>query len=225
MGRERKVTVILGAPGMGKTALVKRVVAAYQRQHGAKSVRALDPSGALPGLGEWPGRRNTTAWIEELTAEGEGPGAGGWGPGLLVLDDADRYLLPMSLDAWRDVWLANRHLGLDVIVTGHRAPALPKDLLGAASEFWLFAQEEVRALDYLASIPTLRGAFKGIASPLPAVKGLALRVVPATRSVQLMRIWPGAGVDAPPAAVEAVADDEAEERGEVALEEDEDEDE
>lgn len=190
-GRERKVVVVLGAPGMGKSALCKRLITAYQREHGAQSVRALDPSGTFPGIGEWPGRRNTTAWIEELTAEGEGPKAGGWGPGLLVLDDADRYLLAQSFDAWRDVWLANRHLGLDVVVTGHRAPALPKDLLGAASELWLFAQEEPRALEYLAKLPSLRGTFQANPdAPLPTEKGEALRVVPRARSIQRVRIWP-----------------------------------
>lgn len=193
-GRERKVVVVLGAPGMGKSALCKRLIAAYQRQHGADSVRALDPSHTFPGLGEWPGRRNVVDWIEQLTAEGEGPRGGGWGPGMLVLDDADRYLLPQSYDAWRDVWLANRHLGLDVVVTGHRAPALPKDLLGSASELWLFAMEEPRALEYLAKIPTLASTFKQNRAPLPKEKGEALRVIPSAHSLQRVRIWPKAPV-------------------------------
>lgn len=184
MSRERKVIVVLGAPGMGKSALAKQLVDAYDGE-----VRVLDPSGTFPELGEWCGRRNVNAWIEELTGDGEGPKGGGWGPGLLVLDDADRYLLSTSFDSFRDVWLANRHLGLDVIVTAHRAPAVPKDLLGSATELWLFAQEEPRALEYLAKIPTLRPCFDELADPLPTVPGLALRVVPRARTVELIRVF------------------------------------
>lgn len=188
-GRERKVIVALGAPGMGKSAWARQLVTRYQGAHGDDSVRVLDPSGTFDELGEWPGRKRVNEWISELTADGEGPKAGGWGPGLLVLDDADRYLLPMSFDAFRDVWLANRHLGLDVIVTAHRAPSVPKDLLGAASELWLFAQEEPRALEYLARIPALRATFDELADPLPVVPGHALRVVPRRREVTLVDVF------------------------------------
>lgn len=187
--RERKVVTVLGAPGMGKSALAKQLVERYQLAHGEDAVRVLDPSGTFPELGEWPGRRQVNAWIEELTADGEGPKGGGWGPGLLVLDDADRYLLPTSFDSFRDVWLANRHLGLDVVVTAHRAPAVPKDLLGSSSELWLFAQEEPRALEYLAKIPALRATFDELADPLPVEPGFALRVVPRRREVQLVDVF------------------------------------
>jgi len=188
-GRERKVVTVLGAPGMGKSALARQLVERYQLAHGEDSVRVLDPSGTFPELGEWPGRRQVNAWVEELTAEGEGPKGGGWGPGLLVLDDADRYLLPTSFDAFRDVWLANRHLGLDVVVTAHRAPAVPKDLLGSSTELWLFAQEEPRALEYLAKIPALRASFDELTDPLPVEPGFALRVVPRRREVQLVDVF------------------------------------
>lgn len=186
--RERKVVVALGSPGMGKSALASKLINSYRATFGPESVRMLDPSGTFDD-GEWPGRKGVDAWINELTADGEGPKGGGWGPGLLVLDDADRYLLPQSFDSFRDVWLANRHLGLDVIVTAHRAPAVPKDLLGSATELWLFAQEEPRALEYLAKIPALRATFDELADPLPTEPGLALRVVPRFRTVQLVNVF------------------------------------
>lgn len=170
---------------MGKTALAKKLLAAYP---GDK--RILDPSGNFTEEEghEWPGRRNVNEWIDELTAEGGGPAKGGWGPGLLVLDDADRYLTATAADSFRDVWLANRHLGLDVIVTAHRPQGVPKDLLGSTEELWLFAQEEPRALDYLASIPALRFlATEG--AELPTEPGYALRVKLRARAVELVDVF------------------------------------
>lgn len=182
--RERRVMVALGAQGVGKTALARKLVDSYD----AGPVRILDPSGNWGERGEWPGRRETDAWIDELTAEGGGPGKGGWGPGLLVLDDADRYLLAQSHDSFRDVWLANRHLGLDVLVTAHRAPSIPKDLLGAADELWLFRQAEVRALDYLSKIPALEFLLEE-GYELPREKGLALRVMVHEHTGELVKIF------------------------------------
>ena len=203
MTRPRKVVVALGGPSMGKTSLARRIVMTYQQAHGDESVRVLDPSGAFPELGEWPLRSprgrceecdtrhsRTGGWIAELTAHGDGPAGGGWGPGLLVLDDADRYLTPSSLDDWRDLWLANRHLGLDVVVTAHRPQGIPKELLGAASELWLFGQDEPLALDYLRTIrPVARALEAGHLSDLPASPGEAVRVLPREGRAELVRLF------------------------------------
>jgi hypothetical protein len=187
--RERRVVTVLGTVGMGKSALAKKLVANYQDAHGPDSVRVLDPSYSFGDLGEWPGRRGVDEWINEVTGDGEGPRNGGWS-GLLVLDDADRYLFAHSYDSFRDVWLANRHLGLDVIVTAHRPQGVPKELLSSSSELWLFAQEEANALDYLARLPSVGARFKELGpDALPTEKGLALRVVPRARSADLVRVF------------------------------------
>lgn len=185
MGRERKIIVALGAPGMGKSALARELLKRYR---GEKHI--LDPSYSFPEFGGvWPGRKGVTDWIDKLTGYGEGPRKGGR-TGLLVLDDCDRYLTSASFDNWRDVWLANRHLGLDVVATAHRPSMVPKDLLGSATELWLFAQEEPRALAYLAEIKALKptlGPRKEL--PLPTEPGEALRVVPRSGVVQRVRLW------------------------------------
>lgn len=170
--------------GMGKSALARELLKRYP---GPKKV--LDPSHSFPEFdGEWPGRRNVNDWLTKVTGDGEGPRKGGF-RGLLVLDDCDRYLTSASFDEWRDVWLANRHLGLDVVATAHRPSMVPKDLLGSADELWLFAQEEPLALAYLAKLPSLRPTFANNKTPLPNVKGEALRVVPSKLLVQRVRIF------------------------------------
>lgn len=188
MARERKIVSVFGAPGMGKSALAKSWLTAYQQVNGPDSVRALDPSRTLGDVGEWPGRAVLRDWFDELTGHGEGPAGGGWGPGMLVLDDADRWLRPWIQDEVVDLWLANRHLGLDIVVTAHRPQAVPKDMIGSSSELWLFAMEEPRALDYFARIPTLRALLTGEVE-LPTEPGYALRVVPRSRSVQLVDVF------------------------------------
>lgn len=178
---------------MGKSALLRLLVNHYPPSAG--SVLILDVSNTFEDLEservsvENPGRRNIQSWIDDVTGEGEGPRNGGFGPGLLVLDDADRYLSYSSFDGFRDVWLANRHLGLDVAVSAHRPQGVPKELLGATSELWLFAQEEAGAIEYLARMPTLRATFRDHDAPLPTEAGVALRVVPAQRSIQTVRIF------------------------------------
>lgn len=200
--RERRIIVALGAPGKGKTALAKMVIADYRRRHGERSVHIIDPSYSFDGEGVWPGRNKVpkqradgkTIWvsaidahIDTLTAGGRGPRFGGWS-GLLVLDDADRYLTAGGNEYWRDIWLANRHLGLDVLVTAHRAAAVPKDLLGSAYELWLFAMDEPNALKYLAKVPQLTALFDG-QHPLPSQKGQALRVVPSQGKLSYVTLF------------------------------------
>lgn len=188
-GRERKVVIALGTVGMGKSALVRKMIAPYQAQHGANSVRALDPSRTFEDLGisEWPGRKGVEPWIDAVTGDGEGPRNGGW-CGLLILDDADRYLQSHSRDAFNDVWTANRHLGLDVVITAHRPQGIPKEAISSASELWLFAQEEVNALDYLRQIPTIKASTQGV-DALPTEAGIALRVIPRARTAELVDVF------------------------------------
>ncbi len=191
MARERKVIAAFGAPGMGKTAWVKQLIDGYQAANGPGSVRALDPSRSLGELGEWPGRgAPLKAWLAEVTGNGDGPAGGGWGPGLLVLDDADRWLRPWIQEEVLDLWLANRHLGLDVAITAHRPQAVSKEMIGAASELWLFAQEESHALDYFRNVGTVRRALERDESfDLPTEPGFALRIVPRRDEILMVDVF------------------------------------
>lgn len=156
----------------------------------------LDPAGQWED-GEWPAGayrnpKSLNAWIDEVTNEGRGPPGPRVGEegALLVLDDADRYLPQWSAgNPWRDVWLANRHLRLDVIVTAHRPQGVPKDLLEACAELWLFALHEPLALDYLSRVPSLASIFRSGEHPLPTRPGQALRVVKASGDVQRVKLF------------------------------------
>lgn len=220
MPRQRRVVVGLGAPGVGKTgAMVVPYVRAYIEQYGIDSVIALDVSGdieaAIPELAEaceWPGVDGVGEWFRELTAEGEGPAGGGWGPGLLVMPDADSYLTPTVTGPLRDLWVRNRHLGLDVLLDGHRPQGLPKDLFLACSELWVFALDEPRAWAYLSHVrglgPIVRHHLKMLEEtrpariaeleelarvrkypPIPSQPGEALRVFPREGRVEAVRLF------------------------------------
>lgn len=191
MARERKIVAAFGAPGMGKSALGRVLISGYIAQHGTGSVRALDPSRTFEDLGvsEWPGRSGVEDWLSELTGDGEGPGGGGWGPGLVVLDDADRWLRPWIQEEVVDLFIANRHLGLDLFITAHRPQAVSKDLVGGVSELWLFAQEEPHALEYFMRMQALKATLKSSDVELPTEPGYALRVVPRRREVSLVDVF------------------------------------
>ncbi len=194
--RQRKIVVILAAPGAGKTEGITRpLVTRYLQANGPDSVRILDPARNFADLGplvcQWPGRGLTDEWIDDLTACGEGPPAGGWGPGLLVLDDADRYLTAGNVRSWADLWMANRHLGLDVVASAHRPQGIPKEMIAAAQELWLGLQDEPHALDYLARIPQLAPLFADGAHALPTKPGHFLRVLVRERQMFDVDVFAG----------------------------------
>lgn len=187
--RERRLVTILGAPGMGKTSLVNRIVDRYPSAAG--SVRALDPAGQWD-WGEWPGHgRALKEWLMELKGEDEyGRRIQGadYHRGLLILDDCDRYLGASSFvkDGWRDLWLANRHYHMDIVATAHRPQGVPKDLIASSHELWLFAQEEALALEYLWKFPSLqRSGLKA----LPAKAGEAVRIRPRLQEAVTVKLF------------------------------------
>lgn len=191
MGRPRKIVTALGAQGVGKTTLVKHIATAYAAAFGRESIIALDPGGQFAEFnGVWPGRRGVREWIAELTANGDGPAKGGWGPGLLILDDADRYIDPHAYNDFRDVWIANRHLGLDVIVNGHRPQGVPKELLGCTHDLYLFQQEEPHAVEYLQKIPSLKLALANGNDLIPTEPFIALKVSRGQRETELVQVEP-----------------------------------
>lgn len=185
--RERRLTVICGRKGTGKTALVRQMVRRYPGR-----VRGLAPAPAPDWKwAEWPGSspealrewvRGVLGCDEEMRRIGKGH------TGLLVLDDASTYLGAMShpRDGFRELWNMNRHFGLDVVIVGHRPQTLPKDVFGNADEIWLFAQREARALEYLESI----GGLEDLSGhDLPSGPGEALRFRAETGEVSRVRIF------------------------------------
>ncbi len=112
--RDRTIQVLLGAPGMGKTALTRLMVAAWEKSFRVNHpayfkgnpgrrlpIFIADPNRGFPApYGEFPFGANESPklmfpWIQAITGNGEGPPVSqrvGMEGGLLVLDDADVYI-------------------------------------------------------------------------------------------------------------------------------------
>lgn len=130
--RERRVILILGSQGCGKTSVAK---ALYGRAMSRRErVHILDRNGNLGG--SWPANDDVDDWLaQRLAASGERR------PTFLVLDDADDYLehpLPKR-SPFKSLFLRNRHLQMDVIVTARRAQGLPGQLLSSVDYLYVFA--------------------------------------------------------------------------------------
>lgn len=177
--RSRRIVVILGTTDIGKTFLTRMMIADYLASQD-DDVVIVDPGRQFDEeervFPEWAGKKNLPAWIDDLTAGGQGPADGGF-QGLLVLDDADRYIGVRTADEWVDLFFANRHLHLDIIVSAHRPQSIPKDLIGSAYQLILFQQDEELALEYLSKIGPVKSALsRGERVELPTEKGVALVV-------------------------------------------------
>lgn len=175
--RERKVAVVIGAAGSGKTTCIVRPLIDRYTEAGGH-VRALDPPPGTWEWGEWPGYSGIKDWLTQVKGvDADGHVVVGSSPfsGLLVLDDCDRYVSAQSFvkDGWRDLWVANRHFHIDILAVTHRPQELPKVLLASCAELWIFCQDEAYAVDYLLDLPALKKA--GV-TELPDVAGTALRV-------------------------------------------------
>lgn len=137
MSRERVITAILGAPGAGKTSLLRDLVA-HAIARGTRIV-ALDPQRQIPG-GEWPGLEHVATWTGDLlelqrdAIRAHDPDR----PGMLVLDDGDLYIGKHGGGPLREIWIANRHYDLDALVTARRAQSLPLELLSGCEWMYLF---------------------------------------------------------------------------------------
>ena len=135
-----KTIVILGAPGSGKTTLMDRWIQDYRKEGGA--VKILDPSAQFGRDGEWP----------EEGPEEYLKGLKGKFSGLLVLDDADRYLTATPRGVWRDLFTSFRHWGVNLLVVARRPQGVPKDVIASADEIVIFRLSEVHARNYLSKL-------------------------------------------------------------------------
>lgn len=195
-GRNRFILPILGAPGAGKTVLARAILQRYRRLYPRSQVIVCDPNRSWSKAegGEWVSGADEDPsllypWIRRITNNGDGPGQNSRvtrDGALLLLDDADGYLVNTNqANPWRCVWQRNRHLRLDLIATAHRPAGLPKDLIAAASELFLFRMDEPNALNYFAKIP----AIGEIAGKLPSRDGECLHVSLNPRFVQTINVF------------------------------------
>lgn len=135
-----KTVVILGAPASGKTTLIDKWIKDYRDAGG--QVKILDPSAQFGSAGEWPSE-GPEAYLEGLKGNFSG---------LLVLDDADRYLSASPKGIWRDLFTSFRHWGVNLLVVARRPQGVPKDVIASADELVLFRMSEVHARNYLSKL-------------------------------------------------------------------------
>lgn len=146
--RPFRLFLVLGAPGAGKTSLVDEMVARYSSTHKSAHVYLLDPNAQWTGAGgQWPPDGDAAGWLERLKHERSKRGNPS---GLLVLDDADRYLTgapPTGI--FRDLFTSFRHWRLDVILNARRSQDVPKVAIASASGLALFIHRELYGRRYL----------------------------------------------------------------------------
>lgn len=203
--RDRKVVVMLGAIGMGKTVLTNWLIAQHRRAHPKAKIIALDRNRQFT-FGEWPpdfswSKKVQYEWVKQITNNGRGPPGPRVGKdgALVVLDDSDLYLSEFK-SPWDEMWTSPRQLFLDLIASGHRTQGLPKELLNAASDLVLFWAGEVHGQEYLRKFigPELVAR---IPQPAPGddegetVKGLALWVKPRSRVGRVVDVFQLAGIN------------------------------
>lgn len=155
---ERKLGVLLGAPGSGKSALITELIGQYNGP-----VVIVDPSRQWIGRhpGAWYGEKgeadaDVPALLSRLRARGF--------RGLLVLDDADQYLgssTPKNPE-YKGLFAAFRHFGrtsaddktcgVDVILSTRRTQDIPKIAVANASWLAIFRMRSPEARKYIASI-------------------------------------------------------------------------
>jgi len=140
--------LLFGPNGCGKTTFAEQIARNYIRLGGR--AWAIDPNGAWeksPGVKSlWP--KEGIAGIDVLLQS-----TATWKPGLVILDDADRYFRHPS--QIRDDYLtSNRHLRKDLLTLARRPQGIPKDAISIARFIALFpgSLTEVHARKYFAGI-------------------------------------------------------------------------
>lgn len=146
--RQFRMLTVLGAPGAGKTSLVDETIQRYRRGHPGCPVAVLDPNAQFGApMGVWPEDGDAAAWLARFKEERAKRGKP---PGLLVLDDADKYLTGAPpVGVFRDLFTSFRHWRLDVILNARRSQDVPKVCIASSSTLALFLHRELYGRQYI----------------------------------------------------------------------------
>lgn len=148
--RPFRMATFLGAPASGKTTLIEMLLWRYRREVPENPTYVLDPNAAFPDDpgAVWPEDGDAELWLSRLK---DARAKQGTPPGLLLLDDADRYLsggAPRGV--WKDLFTSFRHWRLDVFLNARRTQDIPKMAIQSADTCYIFRQREVHGREYLA---------------------------------------------------------------------------
>jgi len=125
--------VLLGPSGSGKTTFAEQIAHYYVRLGGR--AWAIDPNGAWVDSPDvkslWPS--DGDAGIEDLMNA-----SAKWPPGLIIGDDADRYVGPHPTMPVKIYITSNRHIAKDQLWISRRPQGIPKDLFGVMHFVALF---------------------------------------------------------------------------------------
>lgn len=147
------VTILIFGPnGCGKTTIAEKLAAFYVRGTRVRGKAwAIDPNGAFEKSEDVKSLWNSEleeAGVDEILKD-----CPRWGPGLIIMDDADRYIR-WSTRIQRNALTSNRHQKKDQILIARRPQGVPKDAIACAKAVILFAGSltEVGAREYLEGI-------------------------------------------------------------------------
>jgi len=161
--RPFRFVLIIGSPGMGKSALAEELQIAWTKERKGRGVIAvLDPARQFRHLGDavasWPGEKDpdddrspeqrAEAWLKAFKRTRVGRDDSP--PALVILDDADTYMGAGSpRGVWRDFLMTFRHWRADVMMLGRRTQELPKVAVSNCSSVAIFFSSEPYYKEYI----------------------------------------------------------------------------
>jgi hypothetical protein len=152
----RKAVGIFGKNGVGKSALTKQIIASYVRR-GGRCI-ALDRQKQFGQYSFWPGLEHLDGWVTNSLLHKF--------QGLLVVDDADVFMVSRSNQVWKDLIASHRHYNLDLVVSARAPQNIDTTLLGCLSKICIFRTISPHALKHY---DRLLGEFPGAIDQIPKV--------------------------------------------------------
>ena len=154
----KKAIGLFGRNGSGKSSLTKQIIRSYVRRGG--QVIALDRQNQFAPYSRWPpgGLTMLDSYLESEIKNRH--------HGLLVLDDADVFMVSRSGQVWRDLIASHRHYNLDLLVSARQPQNIDTTLLGCLHRVCIFWTSSPLAMKHY---ERLLAEFPGALDKIPKV--------------------------------------------------------